>query len=78
MRGSYKSFKEIHLTVLERIHQVAENGSTPHTATTGCSHLCQANSLTLRIAGNRHHSTGAIKGPPRFMTIFLSLLMQYS
>ena len=34
---------------------VPATGTSPHTATTGCSHLCN-NDFTGTIAGNRHYS----------------------
>ena len=43
-------------------HTKAAIGTTPHTATTGCFHLCQAIAETT-IACNRHYSTGTIEGP---------------
>ena len=39
----------------------AATGTTPHSATTGCSHVCQTTGV---IAGNWHYySTGTTEGP---------------
>ena len=40
---------------------IAAIGTTPHTAITGCSHVCHAISRAL-LEGNRHYSTGTMEG----------------
>ena len=46
---------------------ISATGTTPHTDTAACSHLCQAISQALHAAGNRHDSTGTLGGPVLFL-----------